>query len=88
MMVRGMATDKLPEGAPACWKDIEGRPIVPHGFRSTFKDWSMAHGWQDAFSEKALAHADKNSVRKAYARDDLLDQRRPLMDAWATHCYP
>ena len=88
MMVRGMATDKLPDDAPPRWKDIEGRPIVPHGFRSTFKDWSMAHGWQDALSEKALAHTDKNSVRKAYARDDLLDQRRPLMDAWAAHCLP
>jgi integrase len=88
MLVRGMATDKLPDGAPPRWKDIDGRAIVPHGFRSTFKDWSMAHGWQDALSEKALAHQDDNAVRAAYARDDLLDQRRPLMEAWAAHCCP
>jgi len=88
MLLRGMALDDLPEGAPPRWRDIEGIAIVPHGFRSTFKDWSLAHGWQDDLSEKALAHKDKNAVRAAYARDDLLDQRRPLMDAWAAHCCP
>ena len=88
MMVRGMATDKLPDDAPPRWKGIDGRAIVPHGFRSTFKDWSMAQGWQDDLSEKALAHTDKNAVRAAYARDDLLDQRRPLMNAWAAYCLP
>ncbi|MFN7633140.1 MAG: tyrosine-type recombinase/integrase, partial [Acetobacteraceae bacterium] len=35
--VRGMSLDRLPEGAPPRWRDAEGRPIVPHGLRSTFK---------------------------------------------------
>jgi len=88
MLVRGMALNDLPEGAPPRWKDIEGRPIVPHGFRSSFKGWSLADGWPDHLSEKAMAHTDRDAVRAAYARDDLLDQRRPLMEAWAAHCCP
>jgi integrase len=86
--VRGMSLDRLPEGAPPRWRDAEGRPIVPHGLRSTFKEWAMATGFPDVLSEIALAHADKDKVRAAYARDDLLEQRRPMMAAWAAHCVP
>ena len=57
-----------------------------HGFRTSFKGWSLAVGWPDTLSELALAHVDRDKVRAAYARDDLLDQRRPMMAAWAEHC--
>ena len=36
--------------------------------------------------ESALAHTVGNSVEAAYLRTDLLDQRRPLMQAWADFC--
>lgn len=58
---------------------------TPHGFRSTFKEWSRAHGWADHLSEVALAHVDPNEVRAAYARADLLEERRPMMEAWAQY---
>lgn len=86
MLVRGMACDGLAEHEPPRWRDIEGRPVVPHGFRATFKGWSLAAGYPDPLSELALAHADKDKVRAAYAREDMLEQRRPMMDAWAEHC--
>lgn len=86
MLVRGMACDDLPEGALPRWRDHEGRPVVPHGFRTSFKGWSLAKGYPDALSELALAHADKDKVRAAYAREDMLEQRRPMMEAWAAHC--
>lgn len=86
MLVRGMACDRLAEGDPPRWRDIEGRAVVPHGFRATFKGWARAAGYADELSELALAHADKNKVRAAYAREDSLEQRRPMMDAWAEHC--
>lgn len=86
MLVRGMACDGLAEHEPPRWRDIEGRPVVPHGFRATFKGWSLAAGFPDPLSELALAHADKDKVRAAYAREDMCDQRRPMMDAWAEHC--
>ncbi|MCC7274659.1 MAG: integrase arm-type DNA-binding domain-containing protein [Alphaproteobacteria bacterium] len=86
MLVRGMACDGLEADEPPRWRDIEGRAVVPHGFRATFKGWSLALGWPDPLSELALAHADKDKVRAAYAREDMLEQRRPMMDAWAEHC--
>jgi len=61
------------------------RTEVPHGFRSTFKDWARASGYPDDLSEMALAHADPNEVRAAYARDDLLEERRPMMLAWSEY---
>jgi hypothetical protein len=36
--------------------------------------------------EAALAHTIKNKAEAAYARSDLLERRRALMDAWAEHC--
>src|SRR5262249_26217158 len=85
-LVRGMSKDGLGADAVPRWRDIEGRPIVPHGFRTTFKDWSRARGYEDHLSEIALADVDKDKVRAAYARDDLLEQRRAMMDEWARHC--
>jgi hypothetical protein len=37
-------------------------------------------------AEKALAHEDDNSVRAAYRGSDMLEQRRPLMEAWGKFC--
>lgn len=62
-----------------------GRTETPHGFRSTFKEWSLSNGWSDHLSEAALAHQDPNEVRAAYARSDLLEERRPMMLSWAEH---
>lgn len=86
MLVRGMACDGLSDGEMPRWRDIENRAIVPHGFRSSFKGWALAAGYPDGLSELALAHADKDKVRAAYAREDMLEQRRPMMDAWDEHC--
>jgi integrase len=62
-----------------------GHTATPHGFRSTFKDWSLKAGYADHISEDALAHADANDVRAAYAREDFCEQRRPMMEAWASY---
>jgi integrase len=86
MLVRGMATDGLAEGELPRWRDPEGRVVVPHGFRATFKAWSLAQGWADHLSEKALAHTDRDKVRAAYAREPLTEERRPMMEAWAAWC--
>ena len=54
-----------------------------HGFRSTFRDWcsESAHADREV-AEAALSHATGNEVERAYARSDLPDRRRALMDAW------
>jgi integrase len=81
MSLDGLAGGELPR-----WRDPLGNSIVPHGFRSSFKAWSLANGWPDHLSELALAHADTNKVRAAYARDPLVEERRPMMQAWADAC--
>ena len=57
-----------------------------HGFRSSFKIWSMEMTdtpW--AVGEAALAHTLGNSTEQAYARSDLYERRRTLMQEWADY---
>lgn len=61
---------------------------VPHGFRSTFKDWCRSStSYADEVSELALAHVSTDATRAAYARDELLPKRTRLMRDWARYCY-
>ena len=54
-----------------------------HGFRSTFRDWgSETEAASDRVLELALAHRPGNEVERAYARSDLVELRRPVMEAW------
>ena len=63
------------------------RGTTVHGFRSTFRDWAGERtGTAVHIIEMALAHAVGSSVERAYARSDLLDQRRQLMAVWASYC--
>ena len=58
-------------------------PAVPHGFRSSFRDWAAEHsGASCAACESALAHSVGNSTEAAYMRSDLFEQRRELLAAW------
>lgn len=60
---------------------------VPHGFRSTFRDWvSERTNYPHELAEMALAHAIGNKVEAAYRRGDMLEKRRQLMAAWAKFC--
>jgi integrase len=65
----------------------DGREVVQHGFRSTFRDWvSERTNYPNEVAEMALAHAVGNKVEAAYRRGDLLDKRRQMMDDWAAFC--
>jgi len=58
--------------------------ITVHGFRSTFRDWAgETTGFPREVIELALAHGIKDKAEAAYARSDLFDKRRKLMNAWA-----
>ena len=63
--------------------DVPGRSATAHGFRSSFRDWCSEKGYSRDLAERALAHTVANKVEAAYHRTDLLEQRRPLMQAWA-----
>ena len=56
---------------------------VPHGFRSTFRDWAAeTTDYLNETVELALAHTIKNRAEAAYRRQDQLDKRFRLMDDW------
>ena len=58
--------------------------ITVHGFRSTFRDWAgETTGFPREVIEAALAHGIKDKAEAAYARSDLFDKRRSLMEAWS-----
>jgi integrase len=60
---------------------------VPHGFRSSFRDWAAEQtNFQSQTIEMALAHTVGNKVEAAYRRSDLFDKRRELMNNWAQYC--
>ena len=59
---------------------------VPHGFRSSFRDWAAEktdHPRQVV--EAALAHVVKSKVEAAYRRTDLFERRRRLMNDWSAY---
>ena len=59
---------------------------VPHGFRSSFRDWAAEEtDHPREVVEAALAHVVRNPVEAAYARSDLFERRRLLMDEWAAY---
>lgn len=61
-------------------------PYVPHGFRSSFRDWSgEISSYPRDVAEMALAHAIKNKVEAAYRRGDLFEKRRRMMEDWANY---
>lgn len=64
----------------------KGLVYVPHGFRSSFRDWASENGYSRDLAERALAHVVTGQVEAAYHRTDLLEQRRPMMEAWANFC--
>ncbi|WP_320409089.1 site-specific integrase [Candidatus Thiodiazotropha endoloripes] len=59
---------------------------VPHGFRSSFRDWSgEISSFPRDVAEMALAHAIENKVEAAYRRGDLFTKRRKMMQEWANY---
>ena len=61
-----------------------GVDAVPHGFRSTFRDWcSERTNYPREVAEMALAHTIGDKVEAAYRRGDLFEKRRLMMDEWA-----
>ena len=96
------AARALGDGNPHVFPMRSGRPIsastllkmlndlriaaVPHGFRSSFRDWAAEKtDHPREVIEAALAHVVQNKVEAAYARSDLFERRRLLMDDWSEY---
>ena len=92
---------KLGDGTGLVFRSLRGKPLssvtlprltkelgiaaVPHGFRSSFRDWAAERtNTPREVIEAALAHTVQNPTEAAYARSDLFERRRRLMDDWAS----
>jgi integrase len=69
---------------------IKGMPgyasYVPHGFRSTFRDWAAeTTNFANETLELALAHSIRDKSEAAYRRQDQLEKRAKLMEQWAAY---
>jgi integrase len=73
-----------PDGLPQ-WRDPrDGRPMVPHGFRATFRTWAEDEThYPRSVIEQAMGHQVGTEVERAYRRTDVLEKRRSLMSDWA-----
>jgi len=68
----------------ALYKRMGVEGITTHGFRSSFRDWCSDYAKASReVSEAALAHVRGDMTERAYARSDLFERRRKLMDEWA-----
>jgi integrase len=57
------------------------------GVRSSFRDWCAENGVSRDLAEAALAHAIKDKTEAAYNRTSMVEQRREVMERWATFAY-
>lgn len=71
-------------GGPGFLDRVSRRPAVPHGLRSTFRDWVAERtNYPGDMAEVALAHKISNSVEASYRRGDMIEKRRTMMAGWA-----
>lgn len=82
--LKNLNADK--NGKPIWLDPVSKERIVVHGFRSTFRTWAEENGFRREAAEESLGHKVAGKVEGQYRRTDILDERRKLMEAWATYC--
>ena len=70
-------------------RDSQHRPVVTHGFRTTFRVWTVeVDDASSAVGEAALAHLPSSRTEAAYRRTKAFDKRQGLMQRWADYVVP
>lgn len=83
-VMRRMHGDAIKIGHKGWVDPRSGKAAVPHGLRSTFRDWTAERtDYPRDMAEIALAHSVGSEVERAYRRGDMLEKRRALMADWA-----
>lgn len=85
-VMRRMQESEVNAGRKGWLDQRSGRPAVPHGLRSTFRDWAAEKGYERDMAEISLAHTVGSEVERAYRRSDVIERRRAMMAAWAATC--
>lgn len=82
-VMRRMSETDLAAGGSGFIDRVSKRPAVPHGLRSTFRDWVAERTrFPGEMAEVALAHKISNAVEASYRRGDMIDKRRRMMGEW------
>lgn len=86
----GSLIDKMHEaevkaGRPGWLDPVTKHIAVPHGFRTTLRNWAADHGYDRDRAELALSHVVGSAVERAYRRTDMLDRRREMLEDYATY---
>ncbi len=86
-LLKRMHAARAKAGLPP-WVDMDsGKLAAPHGFRSSFRDWSGDEPiFEEQVSDHALAHQEGNETKRAYRRRTALKKRALLMQSWADYC--
>ncbi len=82
-VMRRMSESDLGTGGTGFVDRVSKRPAVPHGLRSTFRDWVAERtNFPGEMAEVALAHKISNAVEASYRRGDMIEKRRRMMGEW------
>jgi integrase len=82
-VMRRMSETDIAKGGTGFLDRVSKRPAVPHGLRSTFRDWVAERtNFPGEMAEVALAHRINSAVEAAYRRGDMIEKRRRMMGEW------
>ena len=82
-VMRRLQEAETAEGREGFLDAVSKRPAVPHGLRSSFRQWAAERGFARDMAEIQLAHFIGSEVERAYMRSDLVERRRAMMADWA-----
>jgi integrase len=68
-------------------RQIAGKPVTMHGFRSSFRDWCAQNGVSRDLAEASLAHDIGSKVEKAYDRHGPYRATTQVMERLAAFAY-
>jgi integrase len=81
--MKRMHESAVADGGAGFLDRVSKRPAVPHGLRSTFRDWAAEKTtFPGDMAEVALAHRISNAVEASYRRGDMIEKRRRMMGDW------
>lgn len=84
-VMKRMHASSVSAGGTGFLDRVSKRPAVPHGLRSSFRDWAAEiSSFPSDMAEMALAHPINNATEAAYRRGDMMEKRRDMMNAWAS----
>jgi integrase len=83
-VMRRMQEAETANGSVGFLDPVSKRPAVPHGLRSSFRQWAAEKGYARDMAEIQLAHFIGSEVERAYMRSDMVERRRAMMADWAS----